>query len=74
VESGKECGAQDPLWLRVPAYLDGAQRRGACDGKRRRISIAIPERGLARLKTKAAEKGMPYQTLINSILHEYVEG
>jgi predicted DNA binding CopG/RHH family protein len=44
----------------------------ALDGKRRRISISIPERDLARLKTRAAEEGMPYQTLINSILHKYV--
>ena len=44
------------------------------EGKRRRISISIPERDLARLKTRAAEEGMPYQTLINSILHKYVEG
>lgn len=43
------------------------------NGKRRRISISIPERDLARLKTRAAEKGMPYQTLINAILHRYVE-
>ena len=43
------------------------------DAKRRRISIMIPERDLARLKTQAAEQGMPYQTLINSILHKYVE-
>jgi predicted DNA binding CopG/RHH family protein len=42
-------------------------------GKRQRISISIPERDLARLKARAAEEGMPYQTLINSILHKYVE-
>ena len=42
------------------------------DGKRQRISISIPERDLARLKTRAAEEGMPYQTLINSIFHKYV--
>lgn len=48
--------------------------RQAFDGKRRRISISIPERDLALLKTRAAEEGMPYQTLINSILHKYVEG
>ena len=40
--------------------------------KRRRISISIPELHLSRLKTRAAEQGMPYQTLINSILHQYV--
>jgi predicted DNA binding CopG/RHH family protein len=48
--------------------------RGALDGKRQRISISIPERDLARLKARAAEEGLPYQTLINSILHKYVEG
>jgi predicted DNA binding CopG/RHH family protein len=44
------------------------------EGKRQRISIMIPERDLLRLKARAAEEGMPYQTLINSILHKYVEG
>ncbi|MEO5322405.1 DNA-binding protein [Mesorhizobium sp. CC13] len=45
--------------------------KGVLDGKRQRISI--PERDLARLKARAAEEGMPYQTLINSILHKYGE-
>lgn len=44
----------------------------ALSGTRKRISISIPERDLARLKAKAAEEGMPYQTLINSILHKAV--
>ena len=44
--------------------------RQTLDGKRKRISISIPERDLLRLKTRAAEEGMPYQTLINSILHK----
>ncbi len=41
-------------------------------GARKRISILIPERDLSRLKAKAAEEGMPYQTFINSILHKAV--
>ncbi|ORE92779.1 CopG family antitoxin [Aurantimonas sp. 22II-16-19i] len=56
------------------AELRQAARQMLAGQPRKRISIAIPERDLARLKTRAAEKGMPYQTLINSILHEYVEG
>lgn len=47
--------------------------RNTLDGKRKRISISIPERDLRKLKVRAAEEGMPYQTLINSILHKYVE-
>jgi predicted DNA binding CopG/RHH family protein len=46
--------------------------RNTLDGKRRRISISVNERDLMKLKTRAAEEGMPYQTLINSILHKYV--
>ncbi|WP_454853798.1 DNA-binding protein [Rhizobium binxianense] len=46
--------------------------RQLIEGKRKRISISITERDLARLKAKAIEEGMPYQTLINSILHKYV--
>jgi predicted DNA binding CopG/RHH family protein len=40
--------------------------------KRKRISISVPERDLMKLKKRAEEEGMPYQTLINSILHKYV--
>ena len=47
--------------------------RDTLDGERQRISISIPKRDLTKLKTRAAEEGMPYQTLINSILHKYVE-
>jgi len=54
------------------AFWQAAARR-TLDGERQRISISIPKRDLARLKTRAAEEGMPYQTLINSILHKYVE-
>ena len=40
--------------------------------RRKRIFISIPELDLIRLKRRAAEEGMPYQTLINSILHKSV--
>jgi predicted DNA binding CopG/RHH family protein len=45
----------------------------ALDTKRKRISIMVRERDLEKLKAKAAKLGMPYQTLINSILHQYAE-
>ncbi len=40
--------------------------------KNRAISLRIAEFDLARLKKRAEEEGMPYQTLINTILHKYV--
>ena len=42
--------------------------------KNRHISIRLSERDLMWLRTKALELGMPYQTLIGSILHQYAEG
>ena len=45
----------------------------ACaDSKRtKNINIRLSERTLHKLKVKAAEKGLPYQTLVASVLHQY---
>lgn len=37
----------------------------------RNINIRLSERDLLKLKAKAVEKGIPYQTLVASILHQY---
>ena len=42
--------------------------------KNKRINIRISERDLNRIKLKAIEEGIPYQTLISSVLHKYVSG
>lgn len=39
-----------------------------------RINIRISSSDLARLKQRAAYKGLPYQTFIASVLHEYAAG
>lgn len=39
-----------------------------------RVNIRISSSDLAHLKQKAAYKGLPYQTLIASVLHEYAAG
>lgn len=40
--------------------------------KTRNINIRVSERDLYRLKAKAIEEGIPYQTLSSSILHKAV--
>jgi predicted DNA binding CopG/RHH family protein len=40
--------------------------------KKKNINIRLSERDLHRLKVKAIEEGIPYQTLATSILHKYV--
>ena len=39
--------------------------------KSKSINIRLAERDLQHLKAIAAEKGLPYQTLISSLLHQY---
>ncbi|MBL4681522.1 MAG: hypothetical protein JKY88_12475 [Pseudomonadales bacterium] len=42
--------------------------------KDRRINIRISSRDLALLQRRALEEGIPYQTLVSSVLHKYVSG
>jgi predicted DNA binding CopG/RHH family protein len=42
--------------------------------KDRRMNIRISDRDLKSLKARAAEEGIPYQTLVTSVLHKYVSG
>lgn len=39
-----------------------------------RINIRLPSKDLRGLQKRALREGIPYQTLIASILHKYVEG
>ncbi len=40
--------------------------------KSRSVNIRIAEHVLAELKRRSQQEGLPYQTLISSILHKYV--
>ena len=42
--------------------------------KNRRINIRISENDLEAIRKRAIEEGIPYQTLISSLLHKYVAG
>ena len=42
--------------------------------KDRRVTIRLYDHDLKGVQKKAMEKGMPYQTLISSMIHQYVEG
>ncbi len=48
--------------------------RATINEERVKISLRLQKSDLERLKAKALQEGMPYQTLINSILHKAVTG
>ena len=42
--------------------------------KDKRINIRISEKDLLDLQKRAVRQGIPYQTLISSVLHKYISG
>jgi predicted DNA binding CopG/RHH family protein len=42
--------------------------------KDRRITIRLYDHDLKGIQKKAMEKGLPYQTLLSGMIHQYVEG
>jgi len=69
-ESGKvkrAKGATD-IQKRHQLYAEALFKKDA------RINIRLPSKDLRGLQKKALAEGIPYQTLVASILHKYVEG
>lgn len=42
--------------------------------KDKRVNIRISQKDLVKIQKKALEEGLPYQTLISSVLHKFVSG
>lgn len=69
-EDGKLKQAPDAtdMQKRHREYAEAMFRKDA------RINIRLSSRDLRSLQKKALAEGIPYQTLVASILHKYVEG
>jgi len=66
---------EDSIETWVPAgqeTRDHLQRIAERSKKNEAISIRMSSFDLSRIKEMAAEQGMPYQTLINVVIHKYV--
>ena len=42
--------------------------------RNKKINIRLSEKDLANLKAKSLEEGVPYETLVSSIIHKYISG
>jgi predicted DNA binding CopG/RHH family protein len=65
-------------WKRIPnykketaRYVDAAR---ATMRKDKRVNIRMTERDLVHFQKAAMYEGLPYQTLISSVLHKYING
>ncbi len=51
-----------------------AAAKNTANPPKTQISARLSKYDLSKLKVIAMEKGIPYQTLLGSIVHQYVEG
>ncbi|MCP9820785.1 hypothetical protein KBZ18_14970 [Synechococcus sp. Cruz-9H2] len=59
----------------TPALLSQLQEAAMATGQKdQRINIRLSSGDLQAIRTRALQKGIPYQTLISSVLHKYVSG
>ena len=65
-------------WVSIPDFRKEAKRyqdyARATFRKDKRVNIRISEKDLAKIQKRALQEGLPYQTLISSILHKFVTG
>ena len=73
-----EMSLENNEWVSIPNFKDLKMKMEIAAKntllKDQRMNIRIAKRDLEGLKTKAMEQGLPYQTLVSSILHKYVNG
>ncbi len=65
-------------WKEVPNMAEEIKRHveyaRATRRKDKRINIRVSERDWELIQRKAFEEGIPYQTLISSLIHKFING
>ena len=65
-------------WQTIPNFKRESKRMQeaarATLRKDKRVNIRMTERDLVQFQKKAMEEGLPYQTLLSSVLHKYING
>ena len=63
------------LSVAKPSLLEGLRESARATGQKdQRINIRLSSCDLQAIRTRALQAGIPYQTLISSILHQFVSG
>ena len=58
----------------VQEIKDARQAARNTFNKIRRVNLRLTERDFHLAHTKALEEGLPYQTLLSSVIHKYLTG
>ena len=63
------------LSVATPSLLEGLRESARTSGQKdQRINIRLSRGDLQAIRTRALQAGIPYQTLISSILHQFANG
>ncbi len=77
-EKGLLDSVEKDEWKRIPDFpREAARYREAARAtlrKDKRVNIRMAERDLVRFQKTAAREGLPYQTLLSSVLHKFING
>jgi predicted DNA binding CopG/RHH family protein len=76
IEKALEAGEYEPLSLEEKEMFKKEAREAAREFMKRKksVSIRLAEYDLKRLKHRAEELGLPYQTIISLLVRKYVRG
>lgn len=69
-----EAGKLTPIKNREEKRRELIEAARNTSTKTKRISVRLSEQDLEKLKIKSVEIGIPYQTLIGSLVHQYATG
>ena len=65
-------------WKTIPDFQKETKRyqdyAKATFKKDKRVNIRISERDLIKIQQRALQEGLPYQTLMASVLHKFISG
>ena len=65
-------------WKTIPNFEKEAKRyqeyARATFRKDKRVNIRISEKDLVNIQKRAIQEGLPYQTLMSSVLHKFING
>lgn len=68
---GGDSASVDHLDTEINRYTKIARAQMS---KKKTISIQLLESDIERIKAKSVSQGLPYQTLISSLVHQYATG
>ncbi len=60
-----------PISEKEKKYWQQVAANSIAERKKKALSLRLGERDIDRIKAKASKKGLPYQTLIASVIHQY---